>query len=44
MGKADDILFDEEDLGNDDFYCEHGTFIGNPFGGDYMCHACEMGW
>lgn len=24
-------------------YCEHGVFVGNPFGGDYMCHYCELG-
>lgn len=28
----------------DDYYCEHGKFVGNPFGGDYMCHFCELGY
>lgn len=28
---------------DDRYYCEHGTFIGNPFGGDYMCGWCEDG-
>jgi hypothetical protein len=27
----------------DDYYCVHGTFVGNPHGGDYMCGDCEMG-
>lgn len=40
---AYDPLFDEDDLNHDSNYCQHGTFIGNPFGGDYMCHWCEMG-
>lgn len=38
-----DILFDESDLDEPDYYCEHGTFIGNPYGGDYLCHWCESG-
>lgn len=38
-----DPLFDEEDLNNPDFRCPHGTFIGNPYGADYMCGACESG-
>ena len=33
----------EQDTSNDDHYCEHGTFIGSPFGGDYLCHWCELG-
>jgi hypothetical protein len=33
----------EQDLSNDDHYCQHGNFIGSPYGGDYMCHWCEMG-
>lgn len=24
-------------------YCQHGTFIGDPYGPDYMCGECEMG-
>jgi hypothetical protein len=24
-------------------YCKHGTYIGDPYGPDYMCHWCEMG-
>lgn len=40
---AYDPLFDEDDLNHDSNYCQHGTFTGNPFGGDYMCHWCEMG-
>lgn len=38
-----DSFLDEEDLGNADYYCEHGTFIGNPYGGDYICGWCEDG-
>jgi len=32
-----------EDYADDRFYCKHGTFIGNPFGGDYLCSWCEDG-
>lgn len=38
-----DPMFDEEDLSNPSYRCEHGTFIGNPYGADYMCFHCEMG-
>lgn len=24
-------------------YCKHGTFIGDPYGPDYMCGKCEDG-
>jgi len=24
-------------------YCQHGTYIGDPYGADYMCGACESG-
>jgi predicted alpha/beta hydrolase len=24
-------------------YCRHGTYVGDPFGPDYLCGACEMG-
>lgn len=24
-------------------YCEHGTYVGSPYGGDYLCHWCEDG-
>lgn len=24
-------------------YCEHGTYVGNWAGPDYMCGLCEMG-
>lgn len=24
-------------------HCEHGTFIGDPFGPDYLCGYCEDG-
>lgn len=24
-------------------FCRHGTFIGDPYGADYLCMACEMG-
>jgi hypothetical protein len=23
--------------------CKHGTYVGNPYGPDYMCGACEGG-
>ena len=23
--------------------CEHGTYVGDAYGRDYLCHACEMG-
>lgn len=38
-----DPLFDEDDLNNLDYRCIHGTFIGNPYGADYLCGACESG-
>lgn len=25
----------------DTSYCRHGTFIGDPYGPDYLCHWCE---
>jgi hypothetical protein len=28
---------------HDSSYCEHGTFVGNWAGPDYMCAYCEMG-
>ena len=28
----------------DSNYCRHGSYIGDPYGPDYMCHACEMGY
>ena len=28
----------------DDRWCRHGTYIGDPYGPDYMCHYCEMGY
>lgn len=24
-------------------YCHHGTYVGDPYGGDYMCGRCEDG-
>lgn len=38
-----DNLFDEDDLSNKEFYCKHGTFIGNPYGADFLCGGCENG-
>jgi hypothetical protein len=38
-----DPLFDEDDLANPNYRCVHGTFIGNPYGGDYLCGRCESG-
>jgi hypothetical protein len=42
--QATDPLFDESDLDNPAYYCVHGTFTGNPYGADYLCHYCEMGY
>lgn len=33
----------EQDRSDRSSYCEHGTFIGNAFGGDYLCGPCESG-
>lgn len=33
----------EQDTSDDRNYCRHGSYIGNPYGGDYMCGPCEMG-
>lgn len=27
----------------DSVYCRHGNYVGNPYGGDYMCGRCEDG-
>ena len=35
----DVYLVDDEDRR----YCKHGTFVGDPYGPDYMCGACEDG-
>lgn len=24
-------------------YCRHGSFVGDPYGGDYLCAKCEDG-
>ena len=40
---ATDPMFDESDLDVPDYYCVHGTFLGNPYGADYMCGWCEDG-
>jgi hypothetical protein len=32
-----------EEYSDSRYYCEHGTFIGNPYGADYMCGFCESG-
>lgn len=24
-------------------FCRHGTYVGNPYGADYLCGACEDG-
>lgn len=29
---------------NGDHHCVHGTYIGDPWGADYMCGRCEDGW
>lgn len=39
-----DPMFDPSDLEEPDYYCRHGRFIGNPYGADYMCFYCEMGY
>lgn len=26
---------------NRDYYCKHGTYVGDPYGPDYMCGMCE---
>jgi hypothetical protein len=41
---AYDPFFNEEDLNEPDYRCIHGTFVGNPYGGDYLCHYCEGGY
>lgn len=39
-----DPFFDPDDLNEPSHYCPHGRFIGNPYGADYMCFYCEMGF
>lgn len=29
---------------SDSHYCAHGTYIGDPYGPDYLCHYCEAGY
>lgn len=36
-----DPAYDDPD--NHQFYCQHGTYIGSPYGPDYMCMWCEDG-
>ncbi len=38
-----DPLYDPTDRDVPEYYCIHGTFIGNPYGADYMCGWCEDG-
>ena len=26
---------------NPDSYCKHGQYVGNPYGGDFICGECE---
>lgn len=35
-----DPEFGWEDLLVDDFYCQHDTFTGSPWGADYSCPWC----
>lgn len=37
-------LYDPADHEIPSNYCEHGTFIGNPYGADLLCHYCETGY
>ena len=30
-------------MNRDDRYCKHGTYVGDPYGPDYMCGMCEDG-
>lgn len=32
-----------DDLNEESFYCEHGKYIGSPYGPDYLCQWCEDG-
>jgi len=32
-----------DDTSRSDWYCEHGTYIGSPYGPDYLCGWCEDG-
>jgi hypothetical protein len=43
MSNAYDPFYDDEDRAYSSNYCKHGTFIGNPYGADYMCGWCEDG-
>lgn len=38
-----DPLYDPSDRDVAEFHCKHGTFTGNPYGGDYLCGWCESG-
>lgn len=29
---------------SDDRWCRHGTYIGDPYGPDYLCGYCEDNW
>jgi hypothetical protein len=44
MSATYDPMYDESDRDEERYYCSHGTFIGNPYGADYMCHFCELGY
>lgn len=43
MSISTDPFYDEMDREVDTNYCVHGTFIGNPYGADYLCGWCEEG-
>lgn len=46
MSPADEInarLGYDADVTDSRQYCEHGTFIGSPWGPDYLCFYCETG-
>lgn len=51
FGFYDDTGYGDEDaelqafpeLRSSSNYCRHGTYIGTPWGGDFMCGLCESG-
>jgi hypothetical protein len=39
MKKA--LIWDYNNKIANDFYCKHGIFVGDAYGADHMCQACE---
>ncbi len=39
--EANDEREEREERYRASLYCKHGTYVGDPYGPDYLCGACE---